>query len=446
VLAFLLREFRDADHARTFVKGIQRLPPGHLLVVDGRNLRLEAYWTIDGAAGIWYRRDEDYVDRFAELFAEAVRCRLRSLTPVGLFVSGGLDSSAVAATAARLAGAAGSAVPALEAFTMYSRDPGSDEREHARRLVRAIGIKGHELDTGDRTPGVSLRYVLELDSPVLAVGHERDDENVEAIRSRGCRVVLGGEGGDQLLDEIGYLADLLGTLRPLRFLSETRALARWYGASVREVAVVAANCALPDAAKYWGKRIVRGVPPPWLNRETARAVDLRSRVRSPRVPLRFASFAQADTYGLLLGPYNLLKLEVDEGYGSRIGIEFRHPFLDSRLVEFVLAIPGLRRTRDGERKRILREAMRGVVPPEVLGRRGKGDWTESMDRALLALCRSAPPAPLRDESGLMTRYVDFRGAEALVRRYLSGRHRLRWELWSLVTLDRWLTRFGGGAR
>lgn len=441
VLAFLLREFREEDHPRTFFRGIRRLPPGHILLADGGGLRVERYWGLNPSSVIHYARDDEYVERFRELFDEAVRARLRSYFPVGVFLSGGLDSSAIAATAARFSGDDG--IPSLEAFTTYGPDPSSDERRYASCVVRASGLKGHELDAGDRAPFDGLGDVARVESPVVGVGRARDAENIEAIRSRGCRVVLTGEGGDQLLDEIGYLADLLAGLRFGRFVRETRALARWYRADWRAIAVEAANCLVPPPIKYWGKRLVRGVPPPWVNRDLARAVDLRARVRAPRVPVRFPSWAQAETYGAVMSPYYIVKLEVDERAAARVGLDFRYPFLDSRLVEFVMAIPWDRRTRGGERKRILRAATRHVVPEEVRLRRGKGDWTGSMDRALLALCLADPPVPLRDETGRLGRYLDRRGAEALVRRYVEGDRDLRWEVWSLITLDWWLTHFWG---
>ncbi|MBI3628726.1 MAG: hypothetical protein HY217_03950 [Candidatus Rokubacteria bacterium] len=182
------------------------------------------------------------------------------------------------------------------------------------------------------------------------------------------------------------------------------------------------------------------MPPPWLNRDLASSVGLRERVRAPRVPGRFRSFAQMETCGQITSPYFVLKLEIDERWWARRGMEARYPFLDSRLVEFVAAVPSTRRTIGGERKRLLRAAMRGRLPDAVLGRRGKGDWTDSTDEGLRAVCRRIPAGRIYNESGRMERYVDLRAAAALTGRYLNGEHRLRWEVWSLVTLDAWLAR------
>jgi len=256
-------------------------------------------------------------------------------------------------------------------------------------------------------------------------------------------VVLSGEGGDQLVDEVGYLADLLRTRRPLRFLREARAFARWYGGRAREFGLDAAMMLLPAAVKYWGKRVVRGVPPSWINQELARAVGLRTRVRAPRHAVPFPSLAQSDSYLSVASPYYLLKLEVEERATARFGMEIRYPLLDSRLVEFVLAIPWERRTRDGERKRLLRASARSIVPEAILSRRGKGDYTDAMDRALVALC--ARRAPLENRSGLLDRYVDRHRAARLVERYRRGDGDLRWEVWFLITVDRWLARFVKGA-
>lgn len=444
VLAFLLREFREGDQARTFFRGIQRLPPGHFLVVQERRLRIERYWAIDPARETCYPRDEEYAEHFLSLFREAVRCRTRSDFPIGAFLSGGLDSSAIVCTAERLFSDGVANFPSQEAFTLFSDHPDSDERRHFQEVIRAIGMKAHEVYGSDPDPLDRLGELLwQVESPIVAANRQSGLTLMEAVCAWGCRVLLSGDGGDQLLDEIGYLADLLRTLKPLRFTRETRAFAGWYGGDPWEFAGMALAALLPPKLKYWGKQIERRAPPSWINSDLAGEVGLKERIRQPRHRVRFPSFAQADTYLAVTSPYYLLKLEVDERTTARYGTEARYPFLDSRLVEFILSIPWERRTRNGERKRILRSAMQGIVPESIRLRQGKGDWTESMDKSLIALCRRDPPVPLENRSGRMGHYLDLTGAEELVTRFLRGTRDLRWEVWFLITVDRWLEKFWG---
>ena len=135
-------------------------------------------------------------------------------------------------------------------------------------------------------------------------------------------------------------------------------------------------------------------------------------------------------------------MEAEERRAARAGLEMRYPLLDSRLVEMVLATPSVRLVGGGERNRLLRAAVADVVPGAVVGRHGKGDWSEPVDRALVRACDGAD---VPDRSGLIDRYVDRRAAQRLLARYLRGTRELRWEVWFLITLDRWLERFVKGA-
>jgi asparagine synthase (glutamine-hydrolysing) len=281
-----------------------------------------------------------------------------------------------------------------------------------------------------------------FEGPIVDPSHHTMAVCLEAMGGAGCRVVLSGEGGDQLLDAHGVFADLLRAGHPLRFVRATRAYAGWYGASAREVGLDAIAMLAPPAVKYWGKRLLRGVPPPWIDRATAERVGLRRRVRTPRHAVPWPSFAQWDTWLSLSSPYYGLKLEAEERRAARAGLEMRYPLLDSRLVELVFAIPWSRRMAHGERKRLLRAAVAGVLPAAVLGRRGKGDWTTPLDRALARACAGSG---VPNRSGLLDRYVDHAAAERTVARYRRGAGDLRWEVWFFITLDRWLERFVKGA-
>jgi asparagine synthase (glutamine-hydrolysing) len=310
-------------------------------------------------------------------------------------------------------------------------------------VTAVTGLKGHAVRRIDADPLDGLDGEVDgLEGPIVDPSHHTMTECFAAMGAADCRVVLSGEGGDQLLDAHGYFADLLRRAHPIRFVREVRAFAAWYGASTREVGLDALAMLAPPVVKYWGKRLVRGVPPPWMNHATARRIGLRSRVRTSRHAVPWPSYAQWDTWLSVSSPYFGLKLEADERSAARAGLELRYPLLDSRLVELVLALPWARRMVRGERKHLLRAAVADVLPLDVLARPGKGDWTGPFDRAVRRACADGTMA---NRSGLMDRYVDRAAAERLLVRYRRGEGDLRWDVWFFITLDRWLERFVKGA-
>ncbi len=441
ILAMLLSECRESDHHRSPFAGIHRLPPGHVMTVTDGHLQLRRYWQIDPSTRTVYRKPQAYVEHFRALFEQAVACRTRSAFPIGCFLSGGLDSSSIAVTAA-------STSPALEAFTVFSDHPGSDERRFARQAAQAAGIPLWEFDDNGRNPleGLDERlWQLECHR-VLTHG---DAEGFHAlVNSRRCRVVLDGEGGDALLDEFGYLADVLIHRGPAAFYRETSRFSRWVGEPFGEIAYPALAALLPATLKYVGKALSRRIPPAWIARPPAGIGALHARLRQPRTPLACSSFAQRFSSELVFSPLGLLGFEVEERAQALAGREIRYPFLDSRLVEFVLSIPWDQRCHDGERKWLLRQAMRDRLPDSLLLRQGKGDWTAAADHALLALCQGDRPEPLANRSGMLQRYINLRQASRTIERYQRGDVYARWPVWWLVTLDHWLKRFwkeGGDA-
>jgi asparagine synthase (glutamine-hydrolysing) len=254
ILGFLLREFRQEDRQNTFFQDIHRVPPGSCLLVERGVTQIHPYWQIDPTRRIRYVRDEEYVEHFRALFEQVIRAHVRSRSPIACFLSGGMDSSSVTCVAAR------HAAVSVEAITVVGDDAASDERVFAAAVADPLGIPLHVFARGRDEPLDGLAQALwQVESPFAGTNRRVARELMAFARARGCRTLLSGIGGDQLLDEYGYMADVLKH-KPWQFVGQARRFAAWCGMKPQDVFPMALEQLVPARLKYWGKRMLRGVP------------------------------------------------------------------------------------------------------------------------------------------------------------------------------------------
>ena len=192
---------RYVSGEETLFEGIYKLLPGHLLVFEHGEIRTRQYWDVPtGRSAITsesLRSTGDVVARFRELLEESIRLRLMSDVPLGMFLSGGIDSSAVAALMAKMIGRP------LQTFSVAFEDRAFNELEYAREVARAIEADAHEVVVGDRDFFDALpRMVWHEDEPI-AHPSSVPLYFVSALARRHVTVVLTGEGSDELLAGYG---------------------------------------------------------------------------------------------------------------------------------------------------------------------------------------------------------------------------------------------------
>ena len=369
VLDFLVHSM-CCHTSETFFEGIHRLPAAHNLVVTRDRVELSRYWDYtDQSHGYDFGRPEA---TFTELFDDAVRLRLRSDVPVGVALSGGIDSASVTAVARRhLPGAP------LRVFTATFPGKPYDELRYAELVARRFDAELHTLVYRPERLIDDLRTVIwHMDYPtphsqILARWR------LMGLAARHIKVILEGQGSDEML--AGY---------PFRYFPHhvahelgrhTRGdLVRRYGRLLAESARMAYGLgrnAIPAIAGHV-------VPPLNLLRP---AVHLQHSVISP--DLRKLVPRDAGPFAARTGPFgdrvtNALHVDHERamlpqllkfGDGISMGhsLEARMPFLDYRLVEFVFGLP-LKDKYDGvTTKLVLKRAMTGLVPPEIIGRTDK---------------------------------------------------------------------------
>ncbi len=360
---FLLFE-ENQDVTITVFADILRLPPAHILTWSEGALRVTRYWTLPVDGPSHFRRASECVERFQELLRVAVADRVTD--SVGVMMSGGLDSTTVAAAAKGVLEAR--SLPAdLQAYTaVYDRLVPDQERYYTGLAARALGIPVHFMvldryELFERWEKMGARSPEPASSPLAAAAFDQ----LQMI-SANHRVVLTGFGGDPALSTSlsAYFAKLL---RKRKFVPAVAGLARYLTAEGR-----LSRLYLRTRLRILLSKIQeRSLYPPWLSRDfssrlqleerweqfnSAESPDRRLLEDSPR-PEAYEATASSFWPGLFE--------EYDPGV-TCVPLDFRHPFFDLRLLRFLLSLPALPWCAD---KQLLRTAMHGVFPDEIRLRR-----------------------------------------------------------------------------
>jgi asparagine synthase (glutamine-hydrolysing) len=388
-LAALVLDFWCDEHQTCF-KHIQSVPPGHALVVTRERLELREHWTFDPSRQVRYGSFDDYRDHFRFLFEQAVRRRLRSAHPVGVMVSGGVDSSSIFCLAEQLVRAEAMPVTLQGLSMTFAKGSPADEHDLLNEVERACETPI------TRIPITEYRYFDNADAVVRqfetpGVVCSAQDQVWEAARRAGCRVLLSGFFGDQMLASRGYLVDLARRGRWLTIRRDLREVAAWMTDATPGV----------FGRECWS-RIVRGMPPRWLFRLVKRFVaPSRAKTLYPpwftaafrrraldmssarfEAPGHFASAHTEEYYRHAAAGHYINAVRCDRAGAEMHGIDVRYPFRDRDLVAFLMAIPGEIVNWQGIPKGLLRQALTDVLPAAVRDRRWKADFTALENRAM----------------------------------------------------------------
>lgn len=344
----------NRDPAATIFADVQRLAPAHRLTCGRGALRPTRYWTLPADGQIRYRHARDYVDHFRQLLDDAVSDRLRQ-RHVGVWMSGGLDSTSIAATARQLLAKSGAPFEVRAHTVVYDSLIPDDERRFAQTAAEAMGVAITFVvaDGDDALEGwdqADLPMPEPTDDPFLRL---RSRLLRQAVRH--SRVLLSGEGADELLWG-SYVTDLLRAMPPLELAA---GIARSLVVHGRRPA---AGLRYALQQRFGPKQAVPEYPP-WVDRDFTKRLDLFARwVQVHGADSRGPHALRPEAYGRLSHSIWSWYCEASDAGVTGIPIEARYPFLDLRLVSYLLAIPPLPWCVD---KRILREAMRGTLPETI---------------------------------------------------------------------------------
>ena len=432
------------DQAITFYRDISRLPPAHWLRVGPEGMTIGRYWSLDSLREIRLRSDADYADAFRERFQNSVRCRLRSAFPAGSLLSGGLDSSSIACTAARFLKDAGSG-PLKTFSAIFDSLPQCDERAFIEAVLRKGGFDPHYVPADQVSPLTDLERVLwHEDEPFFNPNLFLHWSLYGKAQSTSVRVLLDGFDGDTTVSYgAAFLTELALAGKWRSLMGEIKSISRRVNRPAREIAwqrVI--KPLLPDPARRLWRTFRPGRQPAPLEAVEpgfARRIDLKTRTRTA-LP-RPGRTERQDHHGVLTWGAMSLCLEVLDRAAASFSIEPRYPFFDSRLAEFCLGLPPNQKLRNGWSRMILRRAMDGILPPEIQWRPGKSNLSANFEKGLLAFERERLDDVILGDSSLIGAFVNLPRVRELYQDYARGGGGGRaMDVWSPLTLGLWLGR------
>ncbi|MFP5264729.1 MAG: asparagine synthase (glutamine-hydrolyzing) [Blastocatellia bacterium] len=443
---------RYTSGEQTMFRGVKRLLPGHTLVwADGR-AETNRYWEVSFEKPEESLTDEECVEQFAELFRESVRLRLMADVPLGMFLSGGIDSSAIAAVMSEMV-----AEP-IKTFSVAFAEREANELQYARSVARAFGTDHYEVLVSPEQFFDSLPSLVYQEDEPIAHPSSLPLYFVSKLAAEHVKVVLTGEGADELL--AGY--------DKYRKTVYNLALGRAYHKAAPEILKRAMRNAIErmggsSVAKQKLSRTFLYLSPgiediyfdnfsvfsrAMQERLFAAETRERMRVRDPYAASvnHIGESGAASLLDQLLAAdmktYLQELLMKQDQMSMAASIESRVPFLDHRLVEFSARLPVRMKLRGLETKRVLRRAMRGRLPAQILTRKKmgfpvpvggwlRGAFSHVLDEYVLG-------ARARARGIFDPGFV-----ERLVGRHMAGeRHDER--LWSLINFEIWHRQFIDG--
>lgn len=356
--------------------GVHSVPPSSLVVLRPGSHRVSRYWDFDPSSKIRYRTDGEYEEHFRTVFTTAVRRNLRSDRPVLAELSGGRDSSSIVCVADEIIARGAAETTRLDTISYFDdAEPNWNERPYFTKVEEKRGRSGWHINIGAQDPEKMSAPEPPPESPhgrfVPTPGYDgRTSPQIRmCMASQGNRVVLSGIGGDEVMG---------GVPTPAPELQNLLARAQ-FGALADQLKVWALEKRKPWFHLFW--EAARGFFPPTLV-GVPRYMRPAPWLQSSFVKRHWAALTAYPTRTKLFGPLpsfqdNLGTLDALRRQLARTALPFeppyekRYPYLDRDLLEFMFAIPQEQLVRPTQRRSLMRRALVGIVPDEILNRKTK---------------------------------------------------------------------------
>ena len=431
---------------KTLFKGIKQLEPGHLLTIEDSQISVKKYWEV--YYNLDFSHTEQYfIEQTRELMGDSIRLHLRSDVPVGAYVSGGRDSSIVAALASQIE------TSEFQAFTgKFSYGEGYDESMYARDLSQQYSFNLHELDIKSTDFVSSIHKIIyHLDQPVAGPG-SFPQYQISQLASEHRKVVLGGQGGDEIFG--GYVRYLIAYFEQCIKGAIEGSLNN--GNFVVTYESIISNLESlkqykPLLKQFWSKGLFETID--------RRYFDLVNRAPTLEDEVNWDAIGKSSTCDeftkIFLGDnvghesyFDLMThfdfktllpalLQVEDRMSMAHGLESRVPFLDHKLIELAATIPADIKFKNGELKRLLVRTFDSILPNSITQRKDKMGFPVPLNEWM--------QGELKDficgifETG-RDRGREFFNTDVILEN-LSKEGKFSRKIWGLLSLEVWMQEF-----
>jgi asparagine synthase (glutamine-hydrolysing) len=448
-----MRAFPDylANHGtcgvETLFEGVKRLPPGHTLVWRNGTIRIDRFWSLSfNPAAIDQRSDRVLIDEYRERFRESVRLRLMADVPLGMFLSGGIDSASITAMMSTLVS------EPIRTFSVAFAEREANELAYARLVASRYQTDHHEIVvTPDQFFGALPMLVWHEDEPIahpssIALNF------VSRLAAERVKVVLTGEGSDETLGGYGRYRYTVWNMALGRVTEAlTGSMGRRLGHAMVE--------RLPNGSRWqsrlrrtalsrpatlddlyfdnfavFDRRAIRALLAPEY-RESLGSIDPYAEAHRLLRETDAASLLNQLLYVDLFTYLHELLMKQDQ-MSMAASIESRVPFLDHPLVEFTATLPDRLKLRGRTTKYILREAMRDYLPAEILSRSKMG-FPVPIGRWFREAHRNVIDDYVLGERASARGLFDPACVRAVVNEHAGGLRDHSERLWALANVEIW---------
>ena len=435
------------DKKITFYEEIYRIPNGHYISLDFNKNQIARYWELNINEEINFDSDEDYISKFKEIFFEAVKCRLRSVSQVGSLLSGGLDSSSIVCTAKVILDEENKKLDTFSA--VFDEIIQCDERPYIESVLSKTDFESHYVTVDNTSPLCNYKdFFWHFDQPFYAPNLFMHWKLFEEAQKNGINIILDGFDGDTTLSRNNrYLADLAADMHWSELAQELILLNKNSKKNIIELLIE--KVIAPISPESFKKVLLTQkmlVPKQWQRNNKFNIIN-NEFIENYSIIERYQHFYEEKLkksnnskkyhlFRLNSGSFQFI-FELVDSIGGALDIEVRFPFFDVRLVEYSLSLPPEQKYNKGWDRILMRQSMENILPSKVQWRQQKTSLAPNFNHGLIMFEKNKIIDLLKNES--IQEYINIDSLKKIINNIDKNQdHSSLINIWKCLTIAIWL--------